>query len=217
MRPSAEQAASALPERIEVNLNKMKLILASKSLRRRQMFDSLGLDYEAITTDADESHKGRITPSRLVEILSLRKAEAANADPEDIVVASDTVVALGNRIFGKPADRQEAYEMIKTLSGTVHKVYSGYAILHGNKKISGAVCTKVKFRDLTEKEINEYIDTDEPYDKAGGYGIQENGGFFVAAINGDFNNVVGMPLSTVESVMRAELGISLLDFRKKKQ
>ena len=138
------------------------------------MFDSLGLDYTAVTTDADESYKGRITPSRLVEILSQRKAEAANADPSDIVIASDTVVALGNRIFGKPADRQEAYEMIKTLSGTVHKVYSGYAILHEDKKISGAVCTKVKFRELTEKEINEYIDTDEPYDKAGGYGIQEN-------------------------------------------
>ncbi len=179
------------------------------------MFDSLGLDYEAVATNADESYKGRIVPSRLVEILSQRKAEAAKADKNDIVIASDTVVALGNRIFGKPADRYEAYEMIKALSGTVHKVYSGYAILYGDKKISGAVCTKVKFRDLTEKEINEYIDTDEPYDKAGGYGIQENGGFFVAAINGDFNNVVGMPLSTIESVMREELGISLLNFRKK--
>ncbi len=179
------------------------------------MFDSLGLSYEAIATDADETYKGRIVPSRLVEILSERKAEAAKADKNDVVIASDTVVALGNRIFGKPSDRREAYEMIKALSGTVHKVYSGYAILHGDKKVSGAVCTKVKFRDLTEKEINEYIDTDEPYDKAGGYGIQENGGFFVAAINGDFNNVVGMPLSTIESVMREELGISLLDFRKK--
>ena len=193
----------------------MKLILASKSLRRRQMFDSLGLSYEAIATDADETYKGRIAPSRLVEILSQRKAEAAKADENDVVIASDTVVALGNRIFGKPSDRQEAYEMIKALSGTVHKVYSGYAILYRDKTVSGAVCTKVKFRDLTEKEINEYIDTYEPYDKAGGYGIQENGGFFVAAINGDFNNVVGMPLSTIESVMREELGISLLDFRKR--
>lgn len=193
----------------------MKLILASKSARRRQMFDSLGLSYEAITTDVDESYKGHIPPARLVEMLSLRKAEAIKASLDDIVIASDTVVSLNNRIFGKPRDRQEAYEMIKTLSGSIHKVYSGYAILKGDARLSGAVCTKVKFRELTEKEINEYIDTDEPYDKAGGYGIQENGGFFVAAINGDFNNVVGMPLSTIESVMREGLGVSLLDFKRK--
>ena len=179
------------------------------------MFDSLGLSYEALSTDVDESHKGYIPPARLVEILSLRKAGALEASSDDVVIASDTVVSLGKRIFGKPKDRQDAYDMIKTLSGTVHNVYSGYAIIHGDKRVSGAVCTKVKFRELTDKEINAYIDTPEPYDKAGGYGIQENGGFFVAAINGDFNNVVGMPLSTIESVMRESFGISLLDFKKK--
>lgn len=179
------------------------------------MFDSLGLSYEAISTDVDESHRGYIPPARLVEILSLRKALASPRGESDIVIASDTVVSLGKRIFGKPKDRQDAYDMIKTLSGTVHKVYSGYAIVRGEEKVSGAVCTRVKFRELTEKEINEYIDTPEPYDKAGGYGIQENGGFFVAAINGDFNNVVGMPLSTIESVMRGSFGVSLLDFKKK--
>ena len=194
----------------------MKLILASKSPRRRQMFDSLGLDYEAITTSVDESYRGKIVPSRLVEILSLRKAEAVKADSDDIVIASDTVVALDNRIFGKPADRREAYEMMRALSGSVHKVYSGYAILRGDKRVSGYVATKVKFRDLTDDEINAYIDTDEPYDKAGGYGIQENGGFFVVAINGDFNNVVGMPLSTIETVMRENFHVSLLDFKKSK-
>lgn len=193
----------------------MRLILASKSLRRRQMFDSLGLVYEAVATDVDETYKGRILPSRLVEILSARKAEAVNASYDDVVIASDTVVAFNNRIFGKPADRHEAYEMMRTLSGTVHKVYSGYAILHKGQKIVGSVCTKVKFRELSDDEINAYIDTDEPYDKAGGYGIQENGGFFVSAINGDFNNVVGMPLSTLENVMKETLGISLLDFRRK--
>ena len=193
----------------------MKLILASKSPRRREMFDSLGLSYEALSTDVDESHKGYIPPARLVEILSLRKAGALEASSDDVVIASDTVVSLGKRIFGKPKDRQDAYDMIKTLSGTVHSVYSGYAIIHGDKRMSGSVCTKVKFRELTDKEINEYIDTPEPYDKAGGYGIQENGGFFVTAINGDFNNVVGMPLSTIESVMRENFGISLLDFKKK--
>ena len=193
----------------------MKLILASKSLRRRQMFDSLGLDYTAVVTNADESYKGKIVPSRLVEMLSQRKAEAVKADYNDVVIASDTVVSLDNRIFGKPADRHEAFEMIKALSGNIHKVYSGYAILHKEHKLVGSVCTKVKFRDLSDDEINAYIDTDEPYDKAGGYGIQENGGFFVVAINGDFNNVVGMPLSTIESVMKENIGMSLLDFKKK--
>ena len=91
----------------------MKLILASKSPRRREMFDSLGLEYEALATSVDESYKGKITPSRLVEILSLRKAQAVKATGDDIVIASDTVVALGNRIFGKPSDRHEAYEMMK--------------------------------------------------------------------------------------------------------
>lgn len=194
----------------------MKLILASKSPRRREMFDSLGLEYEARVAGVDESYKGKIAPSRLVEILSLRKAEAVKADDEDIVIASDTVVALGNRIFGKPSDRHEAYEMMKALSGSVHKVYSGYAIVCGDKKVGGSVATKVKFRTLSDDEINAYIDTDEPYDKAGGYGIQENGGFFVVAINGDFNNVVGMPLSTIEMALRENFRISLLDFRKKK-
>ncbi|MBQ8742519.1 MAG: septum formation protein Maf [Clostridia bacterium] len=193
----------------------MKLILASKSLRRRQMFDSLGLEYEAVVTNADETYRGKIVPSRLVEVLSQRKAEAAKADYNDVVIASDTVVAFENRIFGKPADRHEAFEMIKALSGNIHRVYSGYAILYKEYKIVGSVCTKVKFRDLSDDEINAYVDTSEPYDKAGGYGIQENGGFFVVAINGDFNNVVGMPLSTIESVIREKIGISLLDFKKK--
>jgi len=179
------------------------------------MFDSLGLEYEALSTEVDESHRGYIPPARLVEILSLRKAGATVAGQDDIVIASDTVVALGRRIFGKPKDRADAFDMIKTLSGTVHKVYSGYAIVRGDVRLSGSVCTKVKFRELTDKEINEYVDTPEPYDKAGGYGIQENGGFFVSAISGDFNNVVGMPLSTIESVMREGLGVSLLDFKKK--
>ena len=194
----------------------MKLILASKSPRRREMFDSLGLEYEALATSVDESYKGKITPSRLVEILSLRKAEAVKAGKNDIVIASDTVVALGTRIFGKPTDRHEAYEMMKALSGSVHKVYSGYTIICDDKTVSGSVATKVKFRPLSEDEINAYIDTDEPYDKAGGYGIQENGGFFVVAINGDFNNVVGMPLSTIEMALRENFNISLFDFRKKK-
>ncbi len=195
----------------------MKLILASKSPRRREMLDALGIEYEAITTDVDEGYKGKTVPSRLVEILSMRKASAVETDSENVIIASDTVVALGNRIFGKPADRREAFEMIRALSGGVHKVYSGYAIICGDKRFGGSVCTKVKFRDLSDDEINAYVDTPEPYDKAGAYGIQETGGFFVAAINGDFNNVVGLPLFTIESVMRENLHLSLLDFKKKEE
>lgn len=189
-----------------------KLILASASIRRRSMFSMLGLSYEVLSPDVDESVKDGTLPEDAVKIISRRKVASLNADPDDFAISADTVVALDGEIFGKPKDKDDALRMLRALSGRDHSVYTGFSIRHGNKIYTESVLTKVTFRALSEREINIYIDLCNPFDKAGAYGIQEFAGVFSEKIEGDINNVIGLPLCALETAMRREFSSSLFDF-----
>ncbi|MBQ7365466.1 MAG: septum formation protein Maf [Clostridia bacterium] len=192
------------------------LILASQSPRRRDMFDRLRIDYLAESADTDESIAESVTPDDYVKILAHRKGQAVldSHTEDDYIISADTVVALGNTVYGKPRDFDDAYAMLKSFSGNTHKVYTGFAVFHGGKCYTEAVATEVVFRPLTDREICYYIEAEQPYDKAGAYGIQEMAGIFVKEIRGSFDNVVGLPLTAVEEALQREFGISLFDFAK---
>jgi len=192
------------------------LILASQSPRRREMFDRLGLDYRALTSDADEHIEEALAPADYVKTLALRKAKALSSavSEDDYVIAADTVVALDGEIYGKPVDYADAFRMISNFSGKTHEVYTAFAIVKGEKNYAEAVATAVTFRALSDQEIDYYIKKEAPYDKAGAYGIQELAGIFVEKIEGNFDNVVGLPLCQLETAMKREFGISLFSFAK---
>ena len=186
------------------------LILASKSPRRKELIGRLGVPFEICPADVDESTVRESDPEKTVLALSALKAEAVQkTHPEDLVLGSDTVVAVDGKILGKPRSREEAAEMLALLSGREHLVFSGVTLIHKNKKISRAVSTKVHFAKLTKEEISWYLDSGEPFDKAGAYGIQGLGGLFVTHIEGDYNAVVGLPLQAVYEMLKTEFGVAL--------
>lgn len=179
-----------------------KLILASQSPRRIELMRLITPDFEVRPSHFDEGGVTADTPAGLASALALGKARAAGALPEDIVIGCDTVVACGGRVFGKPKTRGEARRMLTALSGGVHSVVTGVCVLHRGGTERFTCETEVTFFPLREEEIEAYIRTDEPYDKAGGYGIQGRGGLFAERIDGDYYNVVGMPLSRLYRVLR---------------
>lgn len=171
-----------------------EIILASASPRRRDLLTSLGLKFRVYATDVDESVDGVVTPEELVGTLSRRKAEAAaKIFPEAIVIAADTVVSARGEILGKPRDDSDAGRMLRMLSGMRHTVDTGLAVISDGKIYTDVVSTDVYMRKLREDEIEDYIKTGEPRDKAGAYGIQGLGGVFVTRIEGEYFNVTGMP------------------------
>lgn len=197
---------------------KRRMVLASKSPRRRELLEMLGSQFEVITSDCDENITG-LAPHDLVRELALRKAEAVyerlNA-PDAVVIGSDTIVTPdGVKALGKPRDRGDAVRTLTELSGKWHSVCTGIAVIgraadNTSKKISETVETKVKFLDLTKEECERYADTGEPLDKAGSYGIQGRGGALVEKIDGDYYSVVGLPVSRLRVILRDEFGINLL-------
>ncbi len=194
--------------------NTKRLILASASPRRREILSRFGLPFDIIPADADESVPDGMDVRDVVEMLAARKCDAVCAlqgDMDYIVISSDTVVSCDGAILGKPADETEARAMLRMLSGREHEVYSGYAISDGVKKIVGAEATSVRFRELSDADIDAYIATKEPFDKAGGYGIQSLGCVFVSGIDGDYYNVMGFPIFKIARVLESEFGISLLE------
>lgn len=181
------------------------IILASQSPRRRGLLFDFGFDFEAVSSGADESGTDGMTPDEAVKTLALRKAKWVKERREEdgsVILAADTLVALNGALLGKPVDEEDAFRMLSALSGTAHEVYTGVAILCGDKEIVHAECTKVYFRPIDEEEIREYIATGEPMDKAGAYGIQEKGGIFVRRIEGDYLNVLGLPLCKTYELLR---------------
>lgn len=195
-------------------MNAPKIILASKSARRIEILTHLGLNPTVMVSDADETVNEPLSPEALTEELSLRKAGAVlpNVKENQLVIASDTVVSsLSGEIFGKPRDKDDAYRMLSSLSGTTHRVVSGIALhLNGKTAVSHDI-TFVKFKPLTEREILSYISTTEPYDKAGGYGIQDKASVFVEKIDGDFYNVVGLPVYKMFELMKKEFDLDYFD------
>ncbi len=177
----------------------MKLILASSSPRRRELLKLADLDFEVIVSDVDECFSETLLPNEAVELLSKRKAQAVKSiAPKDaVVLAADTVVAYGGKILGKPHSDEEAFDMLKMLSGKTHNVFTGVCIIGNGKELNYSVKSEVKFYDLTDDEIKAYIATGEPSDKAGAYGIQGKGSLLVESINGDYFNIVGLPIASV--------------------
>lgn len=181
------------------------LILASNSPRRKELLGMLGYDFEVRPSDCDET-TDICDPAKLVKELSKRKAHAVARTADDTVIGSDTVVAIGSVILGKPKNEANAVKMLRMLSGKTHTVYTGITVIKGNTVITDAVPCDVTFKALSEKEINDYVACGEPMDKAGAYGIQGKGSAFVEKINGDYFAVVGFPCCYVNTVLN-KLGI----------
>ena len=191
------------------------IILASASQRRQELLKRILGNFQIIVSDFDESSipfKNNI-PSYVMN-LAEGKARSVSKKIMDqdnnLIIGCDTIVAFNNRILGKPKDKKDAFEMLQALSGNEHEVYSGLAILDvkSNKIIKDFVCTKVKFSKLTSSQIEKYINTGDPMDKAGAYGIQVKAGVFVENINGCYYNVVGLPLNKLNSMLM-EMGVNL--------
>ena len=174
------------------------IILASASPRRSELMTLAGFRFDVICADIDEIVPEKAMPQEVVMSLALQKAQAVAKDHrKSAVVGSDTVVALDGKILGKPRSEKEAVEMLRSLSGRIHKVYTGVAIVCGEKVTSFFEETEVEFYTLTDQEILDYVATGEPMDKAGAYGIQGRGAVLVKRINGDYFNVMGLPISKV--------------------
>lgn len=183
----------------------MKLILASASPRRAELLKLITSNFAVIPSDADEEIKEKLAPAELVMALARIKAESVFENNADgVVIGSDTVVAAPNgEILGKPKNKADARRMMKLLSGCAHSVFTGVCLVKQGKQESFYCETKVYFYKLTEDEIEEYISTSEPYDKAGGYGIQGKAGLFCEKIEGDYLNIVGLPASMLYKKLKA--------------
>ncbi len=180
-----------------------RIILASASPRRRELMTLAGYDFEVICADINETVPKNAAPEDVVKSLALQKAQAvAKSHGDAVVVGSDTVVALDGKILGKPHSECEAAEMLRSLSGRKHKVYTGVAIVCGAKTKNFFDESDVEFYPLSETEIEAYVATGEPMDKAGSYGIQGKGALLVKGISGDYFNVMGLPISKVYREMR---------------
>lgn len=177
------------------------IILASKSPRRKELLSFITTDFTVKSADVDETLPQGITPDKAVEYLSKIKAEPLKNE-NDIVIGADTVVALDGKILGKPRDEADAFATLRMLSGKEHSVFTGVSVIKGEKIETFSVQTKVKMFELTDKEIKEYIATAEPFDKAGSYGIQGKGSLLVEKIDGDYFNVVGLPISRLNRVLK---------------
>lgn len=180
----------------------MKLILGSQSPRRRDLLSQAGLEYEVLIPNVDERKITSTDPETKVIDTAKLKSAALPVDDKTIVLTCDTVVSFNNIIFEKPSTIQEARQMINTLSGNTHEVYSAAILKSSTFQEIITERTEVTFYDLTEEEIEQYVNTDEPYDKAGAYGIQSFGATFVKHIKGDYNNVVGLPLGKVYRALK---------------
>ncbi len=175
-----------------------KVVLASQSPRRRELMGLLFQEFEVCSPQVDESAAPGLAPWKLVEELAARKALAvAGREPGALVVGADTVVALGGQVLGKPHSPQEAASMLHTLSGRAHMVYTGVCLARAGRKQVFHAGTRVQFKPLSEEEIQWYLSTGEPFDKAGAYGIQGLGSRFVRGIDGDYFNVMGLPVNMI--------------------
>ncbi len=178
------------------------------------MLKELGVKYTLWNGEADESVNKEYKPHSLVKLLAKRKAYAAYKDvkaKDTLIISADTVVVLGNEILGKPKDDDDARRMLRSMSGSSHYVYSGVAAIYNGKTVSDYEKTQIKFRDISDSEIERYIKTGEHRDKAGSYGIQEKGGYFVESVKGDINNVVGLPVLKLRNMIYKEFNIDIFD------
>ncbi len=188
-----------------------RLVLASSSPRRRELLGRLGVAFTIRVPDIDEAPQGREAPPIYVERLARAKARAGqaratDADLDEVVVAADTTVDVDGDIIGKPAERAEAIAMLRRLSGRNHLVHTGVAVARGGQLVSSVTTSTVTFAPLDRDEIEDYVATEQPYDKAGAYSIQGPARSFVTAIDGSASNVLGLPMAQTEALL-ARVGI----------
>ena len=176
----------------------MNLLLASNSPRRKELLTQLGYQFDIVMIDVDESYPSDLKPDEIAEYVSAKKAKAFDVNENEILLTSDTIVALDQKILLKPKDENEAFEMIKSLSGKVHQVYTAFTLKTVDSEISKTSKTDVEFSEISDEEIKFYIKTYKPFDKAGSYGIQEWLGMAkVKNISGSFYSVMGLPVDLV--------------------
>ena len=176
----------------------MNLLLASNSPRRKELLTQLGYQFDIVKIDVDESYPSDLKPDEIAEYVSAKKAKAFDVNENELLLTSDTIVALDQKILLKPKDENEAFEMIKSLSGKVHQVYTAFTLKTVDSEISKTSKTDVEFSEISDEEIKFYIKTYKPFDKAGSYGIQEWLGMTkIKNIFGSFYSVMGLPVDLV--------------------
>jgi len=189
----------------------MSIVLASRSPRRMELLKKIGIeDFKVIADPSEEIITPGLSPEEQVTALSLQKAKnvAKTCSEDDVIIAADTLVYLNDEPLGKPGSETEAKSMLKKLSGHKHSVYTGVAIIKDDKQIQFFEKTDVYFRKITDIEIDSYVETGEPMDKAGSYAAQGRAAMFIERIDGDFFNVVGLPICRLSTVLK-DLGITL--------
>ena len=190
------------------------MILASNSQRRQEILKDAGFNFKVITSNIEETSDKKIITERILDIAEKKLEQIAKNNVNEFILAADTVVELNGKIFGKPKNREEAFSFLKTLSGQIHRVITAYVFKNISKNIliKEIVVSEVKFFDLDDETINWYLDTGEPFDKAGAYGIQGYGRILVEKINGDFYSIMGFPISNfLENLRKIGYKISQID------
>ena len=190
------------------------MILASNSQRRQEILKDAGFNFKVITSNIEETSDKKIITERILDIAEKKLEQIAKNNKNKFILAADTVVELNGKIFGKPKNREEAFSFLKTLSGQIHRVITAYVFKNISKNIliKEIVVSEVKFFDLDDETINWYLDTGEPFDKAGAYGIQGYGRILVEKINGDYYSIMGFPISNfLENLSKIGYKISQID------
>lgn len=187
-----------------------EIILASTSPTRKELLEKTGLVFRVEASNFDETECSAQNPEEFVKYLALGKAKAvAKQNPTEIVIGADTVIHHKNKIIGKPRDESDAKEILKSYCGLTHVVYSGVAVIQGQKELVDVDSARVKFRNLSDNEIEDYIRTQEPFGKAGAYTIQKKGAVLIEQINGDYHSIIGLPLFKLFGMLK-EFGVKLL-------
>jgi len=195
----------------------MKVILASQSQTRYNILTGFGIAPEVLKTDADENISEDFTPEYIVRELALRKAKkavemlGATRASESMIIAADTIVYHEHKILGKPVDERDAFDMLHMLSETSHEVYSGLAVVFDGRTLCDFDVTQVKFREISEREINLYIKTGDPMTRAGSYGAEGLGAAFIEKTDGDFFNIAGLPVFKFVKMLRDGFSLSIFD------
>ena len=180
----------------------MEVILASQSPRRKELMGLFHIPFTVRVSDADETMPPELSPAEAVALVSRRKAEAVPRQADDLVIAADTIVVLGEEILGKPKDPADARRMLRLLSGRDHQVMTGMTLLRGEQALVCTEMTVIHFRPLSDREIDAYVRTGEPMDKAGSYGIQGGAALFAERLVGDYYNVMGLPVCRLGQLLR---------------
>ncbi len=192
-----------------------RIILASGSPRRKKLLQKLGIDFEIVVSEMEEVLHPKLKPSQQAAYLSKEKAsEVSKKVKNSIIIAADTTVVIGNLVLGKPADRKDAIKMLKILSGKMHSVITGFTILDQSSKIivTKSDESKVWFKKLSTAEIEKYIDSYKPFDKAGGYGIQDIKEMFVDKMEGEYSSILGLPLDMLSKELK-KFGVKTLSIK----